>query len=306
MSSSMGAPQSSLASGAVSYHTLGKRPRNSFETDLEDSGHDKQGSVQDGMPISKKAKISRFDDDLIVDMADDSDNPDPARTLEPSRSRAPAFNIFQEPNDALEGLNEQVGATRLSDYLIIPSPPATVSAADCGRHDAANTASETADQNASTFPFAPTSRTRTPQVHPYRQTLYGIPAFPYPEPPQSPTPGSSGIGRNEPDQNDEKQSDMFQSLGLPPLDRPAPHMPSTINPSALTTRRDTDISIGRSATFGLRMIPSSSSVTPMELDAEEALPKRVTMYGTELDGDTRFGDFGFEGIATGFWTGGRF
>jgi len=134
----MGAPQSSLASGAVSHHTLGKRPRDSFETDLEDSGHDKQGSEQDGMPISKKAKISRFDDDLIVDMADDSDNPEPARTLEPSRSRAPAFNIFQEPNDALEGLNEQVGLTRLSDYLIIPSPPATVSAADCGRHDAAN------------------------------------------------------------------------------------------------------------------------------------------------------------------------
>lgn len=301
----MGAPHSSLVSSAISHHTLGKRPRDSFETDVEHSGHDKQGTEQDGMPISKKAKISRFDDDLIVDMADDSDNPEPARTMEPSRLRAPAFNIFQEPNDALEGSNEQVSAARLSDYLIIPSPPTTVSAADCGRHDTSNTASETADQNASTFPSS-TSRTRTPQVHPNRQTLYGIPAFPYPEPPQSPTPGSWGTGRNESDPNDENRSDMFQSLGLPPLSRPAPHMPSTINPSALTTRKDTDIPIGRNATFGLRMIPSSSSVTPMQLDAEEAPPMRVTMYGTELDGDTRFGDFGFEGIATGFWTGGRF
>jgi hypothetical protein len=31
------------------------------------------------------------------------------------------------------------------------------------------------------------------------------------------------------------------------------------------------------------------------------------MYGTELDGDTRFGDFGLEGVASGFnWGGGRF
>jgi hypothetical protein len=35
-------------------------------------------------------------------------------------------------------------------------------------------------------------------------------------------------------------------------------------------------------------------------------PVKRTMYGTELDGDTRFGDFGIEGVATGFWAGGRF
>jgi hypothetical protein len=28
---------------------------------------------------------------------------------------------------------------------------------------------------------------------------------------------------------------------------------------------------------------------------------KKTMYGTELDGDTRFGDFGVEGVASGFW-----
>jgi len=30
------------------------------------------------------------------------------------------------------------------------------------------------------------------------------------------------------------------------------------------------------------------------------------MYGTELEGDTRFGDFGVEGVAMGYWSGGRF
>ena len=32
-------------------------------------------------------------------------------------------------------------------------------------------------------------------------------------------------------------------------------------------------------------------------------PIKRTMYGTELDGDTRFGDFGIEGVASGFWAG---
>ncbi|KAI0348669.1 hypothetical protein BDW22DRAFT_116937 [Trametopsis cervina] len=32
-------------------------------------------------------------------------------------------------------------------------------------------------------------------------------------------------------------------------------------------------------------------------------PMKRTMYGTELDGDSRFGDFGVEGVAMGFWTG---
>jgi hypothetical protein len=30
---------------------------------------------------------------------------------------------------------------------------------------------------------------------------------------------------------------------------------------------------------------------------------KKTMYGTELDGDSRFGDFGVEGVASGFWAG---
>ncbi|CAL1696105.1 unnamed protein product [Somion occarium] len=34
-----------------------------------------------------------------------------------------------------------------------------------------------------------------------------------------------------------------------------------------------------------------------------APPMRRTMYGTEVEQDTRFGDFGQEGVAMGFWTG---
>jgi len=83
---------------------------------------------------------------------------------------------------------------------------------------------------------------------------------------------------------------------------------STINPTILTTGKESDIpatSNDIAAGLGLRTI-SSSSVTSIPHDPHEAPPMRVTMYGTELDGDTRFGDFGVDGVATGFWTGGRF
>jgi hypothetical protein len=68
---------------------------------------------------------------------------------------------------------------------------------------------------------------------------------------------------------------------------------------------DTITSNEVAAGLGLRTI-SSAFIAPTPLDSEDAPPMRVTMYGTELDGDTRFGDFGVEGVATGFWTGGRF
>jgi hypothetical protein len=45
---------------------------------------------------------------------------------------------------------------------------------------------------------------------------------------------------------------------------------------------------------------------PTRVEETPAALVRRTMYGTELEGDTRFGDFGVEGVATGFWTGGRF
>ncbi|EJF66570.1 hypothetical protein BD309DRAFT_881731 [Dichomitus squalens] len=45
-----------------------------------------------------------------------------------------------------------------------------------------------------------------------------------------------------------------------------------------------------------------SSTLPLPPDPPGAQMKR-TMYGTELESDTRFGDFGVEGVASGFWAG---
>lgn len=56
--------------------------------------------------------------------------------------------------------------------------------------------------------------------------------------------------------------------------------------------------------LGLTAVRAGSS-TSSESTPTDAQPMKRTMYGTELDGDTRFGDFGVEGVASGFWAGGR-
>ena len=45
-----------------------------------------------------------------------------------------------------------------------------------------------------------------------------------------------------------------------------------------------------------------SGTLPLPPETPGGQMKR-TMYGTELESDTRFGDFGVEGVASGFWAG---
>ncbi|RDX56012.1 hypothetical protein OH76DRAFT_1468474 [Lentinus brumalis] len=55
-----------------------------------------------------------------------------------------------------------------------------------------------------------------------------------------------------------------------------------------------------STEVGMQLGMSSTLPLPPETPGG---PVRRTMYGTELDSDTRFGDFGVEGVASGFWAG---
>ncbi|KAI9057115.1 hypothetical protein FKP32DRAFT_1661692 [Trametes sanguinea] len=58
--------------------------------------------------------------------------------------------------------------------------------------------------------------------------------------------------------------------------------------------------VASSSEIGLALGMSSTLALPPETPAP---PMKRTMYGTELESDTRFGDFGVEGVATGFWAG---
>ncbi|KAI0651714.1 hypothetical protein C8Q79DRAFT_934621 [Trametes meyenii] len=98
----------------------------------------------------------------------------------------------------------------------------------------------------------------------------------------------------------------------------------TVNPSALMGLRTTlpsvpelslDASTNSNSGPGFNSQPrrvASSSEIGMSLGMSSTLPlppetpappMKRTMYGTELESDTRFGDFGVEGVATGFWAG---
>ncbi|TFL06527.1 hypothetical protein BDV98DRAFT_559560 [Pterulicium gracile] len=97
------------------------------------------------------------------------------------------------------------------------------------------------------------------------------PTFPFLETPESPSPQHHSIAPAAAYRG--TRNDIFHTLGLP-------------NP-------------GRPKSAGLYVNPSSLTKNSNEEDAVPAAQK--TMFGTELEGDTRFGDFGTEGVGGGFW-----
>lgn len=271
----------------------------------------------------------------------------------------PAFTIYSGPEEPPEPepFDPAPPTTRLSDLFPIatPGPSSTgVATSTASAHE--NQIPTTGGINSAFNFIFPTSDfqpvTSTPAGGPLEM---GIPAFPFPEPPTSPTPGSGNGptggfidrgGRRE-------RNDPFRPHGAPsrPPSRPSrprssasnrgrsdsthshtrptgltmPHSsqssePPCISPAALMRTAlpavpETDLErtpaqprrnpapivgmgigvgvVGLPFTMGMGMIPDTPGGPPL----------KRTMYGTELDADTRFGDFGVEGVAMGFWTG---
>ncbi|KIY45450.1 hypothetical protein FISHEDRAFT_76631 [Fistulina hepatica ATCC 64428] len=81
-----------------------------------------------------------------------------------------------------------------------------------------------------------------------------------------------------------------------------------LDPAALVAdyreygKRLTSNDMGRG--LGLLNVPPRMTPSEVAAAAGGSIPTR-TMYGTELDKDKRFGDFGIDGVASGFWSGGR-
>jgi hypothetical protein len=131
-------------------------------------------------------------------------------------------------------------------------------------------------------------------------------SFPFPESPASPTPVGRAVGTS-------RDPFGFGVLGGGPRSRVGGRLLSGsgggfIDPAALTRPTDKDgehrVTSHEVATgLGLTAVRTSAT-DPGGPNAPPMVKK--TMYGTELDGDSRFGDFGVEGVASGFWAGGRF
>ena len=90
-------------------------------------------------------------------------------------------------------------------------------------------------------------------------------------------------------------SPMLPSVPESPAEGPSVAMAENSDVLSFLPRRTVS-----STEVGIQL--GMSSTLPLPPDTPGAQMKR-TMYGTELESDTRFGDFGVEGVASGFWAG---
>ncbi|CCM00902.1 uncharacterized protein FIBRA_02948 [Fibroporia radiculosa] len=236
---------------------------------------------------------------------------------------APAFTIFSGPEEP-------------PDSYVDPPPPTTHLSDLFGlTPGTAGPTTSTANANENAQQAAPFSFNFTDMAfHPVTSTPagpfgLGMPTFSYPEPPTSPTPGASTLpsgGYVERAGGRRERNDLFHPHGAPRRppsatgSRPAPQVSrSQAGPSSATDDghfipakftqllapvTESDAEHSQDATISSNAIGQGLGMSSMPLPPETpAPPMKRTMYGTELEGDTRFGDFGVEGIATGFWTG---
>ncbi|EMD41755.1 hypothetical protein CERSUDRAFT_120716 [Gelatoporia subvermispora B] len=267
------------------------------------------------------------------------EDPQPGPSASESVAKGPGFTIFNGPEEPLDDyVDPPPPTTHLSDLFTFPpghTPPPI--GANGPITETANANENRAQQNApfafnfTNAVFQPVTSTPAPG--------YGItlPSFSYPEPPTSPTPTGPSGGYIERAGGRRERNDLFNPhvgprrpksaasrKGTPTRESQPQAGPSTsntgasqqtcIDPNALmrtpplssipedmppseTAPRAapaaSSVAIGAGLGMGVLPLPPETPAPPM----------KRTMYGTELDGDTRFGDFGVEGVATGFWAG---
>jgi hypothetical protein len=300
---------------------LGKRQRDSL-------GSTAAGTMEEGpddeppedeprksvvRPARKRAKMSNKPDDIttrgksMVPVSGHSQGDEE----EIPASGVPRFAVFRGPSE-------------LSDHYVDPPPPNNPlpdlfppPSAGAGpsymRQGPTGTSSAHASENQPPFSFSFAPMSSTPA-----HSLF-MPSFPYPEPPQSPSPAGINPSSFLNPLRGGERTDVFQTFGFPNPSRPSRSRLGSnigggfVDPAALTRRisdRDPEETsrnnVGNDMAMGSPE-PGPSSSEGMEAIADVPVMKR-TMYGTELDGDTRFGDFGLEGVGSNgaFWAGGRY
>ncbi|KAK7064117.1 hypothetical protein R3P38DRAFT_3382780 [Favolaschia claudopus] len=268
---------------------LGKRSRDSTSSDLTgiiDEGQEEDLSEEElakkvVRPTKKRVRLQKDpEEEEEVEMEPEA---------EAAAPRVPSFTVFTgeeedpyvDPPPPTEGLP----AFYDSDSPTDPAPRQTTS-----------TQNASENQHPFTFAFLPISST------PAGASAFDLPSFPYPEAPQSPTPA----GPSMPARDFGERTDIFGAFGLPPPGRPRSRITSSstsrsnsgagafVDPAALT-RRTSDQEGREDPNGGFGGL----------LREGDAPALKRTMYGTELEGDTRFGDFGLEGVASFNWGGGR-
>ncbi|KAI6007447.1 hypothetical protein EDD15DRAFT_2211387 [Pisolithus albus] len=254
--------------------TLGKRARDStLEGDTEVHGSadsaETEVEIRIGRSASKRAKSH----------TDDSED---AQFIQQSQFRP--LPCVEE----VEEVDKPELAIKTSPELYCgrsSPPPLNIPGASSDR---------SASQNAFDLSFLPATSTPTYVAFPPSMGM-----FPLPQPPTSPSPANNA---------DRCQMEGFGSSTLPQA--------TSRSSSGRGVSGDSQAHVEASGSAGVQRVPSSNEVatglglTVIKTSAADpgtpAPPAKRTMYGTELEADTRFGDFGVEGVASGFWAASRF
>lgn len=251
---------------------------------------------------------------------------------------APAFTIFSGPEEPMDSyLDPPPPTTHLSDLLDLPPAHNHLNRFTINGMTATANAPENnvqpADMNPiNGFNFSFTTTAFQPMTStPAGSYGGGDMSFTFPDLPLSPTPVTSNPsgGYVERAGGRIERNDLFHPHGRPrsAVSRPpsrastgeaGPSSEGAVNSApllgglALPTVTEQDVDAEALAGHAERPVAVSSSdvghvfgLGDLPLPPETpAQPMKRTMYGTELEGDTRFGDFGVEGVAAaGFWVG---
>jgi hypothetical protein len=290
-----------LSHPGIAETTLGKRQRDSTGSNITgvveegqmDEYSDSELAKKVVRPTKKRPRTQTDGEDnaragsssRIPSMQDDGQP-------ESSNSRAvPTFTVFRGSEEPSDYIDPPPPTDHLPDFFQPESPSGSNSDGQRSRSVGVPTSSANAAENQPhgfNFAFLPISSTPN-------NGLY-MSSFPYPEPPQSPSPAGPSLASYMSRQDE--RTDIFKSFGLPsPVRVTRNYGASTqedrggfVNPAALTQ-----------GSSGKQREASTSDAT-----LADPPPSKRTMYGTELEGDTRFGDFGLEGMATNYWASGKF
>jgi len=266
--------------------TLGKRPRSPSPVNpvgYAEDGRQAELSEEERArtiirPSKKRAKMTEPDD---VSMAGPSNAIGSSTTDEVAAQllgpRLPAFTVFRGPEEYSSAYRKDTNAPPLNPLPEIYRPPTPLEASSLpaqrmGERVTSSTNEENKKRAAFDFTF---------------DNSYTAP-IPFPEPPGSPSPASHTIGFLAQLQTD--RTDPFREFGFP-----SPRRPRQSSATAETSRAGA-LSNDVGAGLGLTPFRGGSPGVP------EASSTRKTMYGTELEGNTRFGDFGVEGVASEYWS----
>ncbi|KIM48074.1 hypothetical protein M413DRAFT_439782 [Hebeloma cylindrosporum] len=283
----------------IAESTLGKRHRESTGSNItgiveegrEDEYSDSELAKKVVRPTKKRLRTNpdnaqEGSSNRITSMQDDEQ-------AESSNSRAvPTFTVFRGSEEPSDYIDPPPPTDHLPEFFHPESPSSSNSNVQRSRSAAGvpTSSANAAENQPQGFNFAFLPISSTPNNGHY------MPTFPYPEPPQSPSPAgpSSALYLSRQDE----RTDIFKSFGLPSPVR------ATRNYGALTQEDRGGFVNPAALTQGSS--GKQREVSTSDTDVTDPPPSKRTMYGTELEGDTRFGDFGLEGMATNYWASGKF